>query len=1838
MTECSRNRKFRVIASARVPPVVSVNDHEYKLGLKTVSNNRKTSDSWLEDVPLPRQLAAGAMVDNVLDPEEWKSIAEQAFRGGLKRWSRKNNAHLSGKGLFRWDVKLARCMPQGDYTGRSEVSGDDDCCDCADMRNKLEACRRELEAMRKRVAQKVDDEVHEEENLDAAGEDAGNVEDEVEADVAEEDEVEAEEDEVEAEEDALEDEKLDEEVVETELVVKSLQNKIVEMNDEREYALRKVDRANKKMDDMREDCERAQALIVAIKGALSDGDTDTAMKTIRTTLELPVYASAETPSVPTPETVPIPETVPTPETPSEPTPEPVEETPPPPDVSEVVQSVFDKQMADLPDVVQGAVDKKMEASLEAIQKLTQEAQAAVADMEAKRTPDLKDMVSKMIKESKTPDSGDMVRQKMDEAARIARESAAEVKKALKKVEEISKSTPDIKGIVNKMIKESTKSSPEFGKVVQKKVEEAAKSARKSEEEVKRMLKEMDKRKTPNLGAETKQGSWWWPFSSPTVEEEIRQEVAKVERKYAALSGVKGLSKQLEEEKNAEIADVAKRFGQDRIDKEVKRIKEKFDYLRKQDTGLTDAQLRAREKKELQKLFDLDDGDGDDDDEDQDEDDAANIKLARKIDRVNERFRMVAAKTDLDKDELEQQRKAEIQKLVDATKISKNGIPAKPANMSAAEYAKYVKQMEALKKKHPVKEKTQMAIPANVPLPGSPGASGVHAGMYMQGDVRVASLTAENTGLKESVARLTAENTGLKTSVAELTASCSLKQKIAELEARGAPDSDSTNERLLRLQMNQDDFVRRIRQDIADITGKLPAADTTDVMRRLDRCVEDCSTDKQRLNARIAELMQDTGSRDEVEKLRRQLEACNTERGKLNEQVVTLRAQALQRLEGRLAGLDSSANVADLDEFQSVKAAGDAVIADLRKQLEDLRAAKPDEAVTSDLRKQVADLQAAKAADEAVISELRKRPGPSVGVDPDLSRDLTVCRQKLEEHKIASAKQVVDFRFEIKGVKDQNAVLNAEVGALVAQIKEFEDMRATMDDLRAQLVASADCGDKLKTCTASLEAMGRRCQEVQGFVGVINTTRATIAELSETVKKVTDEKNVAVVESQNLQREVTRLSGEARELGAKVTRLEDEKRALDGKVTRLEREKGALMGDVDKNLAQCTGQLAACNAERESLIQQLYQRNSELDTCKTHRNEMQTRNATLQRQLQETQDAVSNRDNEVAVLQVEIASMGGMVERLQNENRVSNEDISKKLKDCRDAMEKAKGTGDELNVCRAELGLLVSQHETIIRDLRAQLDKKEREATNVQMEVVRLQGVERQLNVNVENLQRELDECNRIRGEMNTEGTNLQAQLNAALVEQQNLQAQLERARAEQQNLQAQLERARAEQQNLQAQLERARAEQQDLRAQLERAVAEQQDLRAQLERAVAELEACNLARANLQTQLDDAGMEQTRLQNQLQVEQTETGNVHRQLEACNETRVREQQDTETQIQNVREAAALQAADQHAAAIEAEKAESRQRIATVENENMRLQNQLQVEQTETGIVAEQAREPAQGEEQKMEMEPRQVEPEQGEEEQKFEPEQGEEEQKMETEPGQEDEERLEQRLQRELKEVKKKRYTSVCEKHIGIIENMLDGKNFPEKAALERELASIKGFCKQDTLSVPRSVANMLARIQEALEKHLPPKDNRKLHRDITRELKSIRQNLLNYKMVEPDTGREAKKRKIEGGMSLLELGEFTREGMSVSTSGDGVHISGHGVDLSMRPLPRGAYQFRSRMSGDVFELTHVRGPESFAFLREMRDKFGVHVVKRGCDEAGMTSTACRKLVGDTWVKVDMLML
>ena len=210
--ECTRNRDFRVIASAQIPPLVTVNEHEHKLGIKTQHNNKNTSDSWLEDVPLPRQLVVG-----VTDPGEWKSVAEQVYRGDdLELWDRRHNQHLNGKGLFRWEVNLSRCMVKQEGGG---------CQQCVELRRELEECREELQFMQE---------------SDPEG-----------------------------------------------LLETSLRNKIVEMNDEREYALRKLDRVNKKMDRLKENYERAQSLINDMKKAVKRADTDEAVKSIRTALDLP---------------------------------------------------------------------------------------------------------------------------------------------------------------------------------------------------------------------------------------------------------------------------------------------------------------------------------------------------------------------------------------------------------------------------------------------------------------------------------------------------------------------------------------------------------------------------------------------------------------------------------------------------------------------------------------------------------------------------------------------------------------------------------------------------------------------------------------------------------------------------------------------------------------------------------------------------------------------------------------------------------------------------------------------------------------------------------------------------------------------------------------------------------------------------------------------------------------------------------------------------------------------------------------------------------------------------------------------------------------------------------------------------------------------------------------------------------------------------------------------------------------------------------------------------------------------------------------------------------------
>ena len=112
MADCEDGEKFRVIATARVAPLVVVDNRNFNIGSKTTTNNTSTAPGWLEDAPLPRTLAAHVSAVGG-GPEEWGRVAEQVYRspgGVLRGWDRAANCNLNGAGLFRWDVKLSRCL------------------------------------------------------------------------------------------------------------------------------------------------------------------------------------------------------------------------------------------------------------------------------------------------------------------------------------------------------------------------------------------------------------------------------------------------------------------------------------------------------------------------------------------------------------------------------------------------------------------------------------------------------------------------------------------------------------------------------------------------------------------------------------------------------------------------------------------------------------------------------------------------------------------------------------------------------------------------------------------------------------------------------------------------------------------------------------------------------------------------------------------------------------------------------------------------------------------------------------------------------------------------------------------------------------------------------------------------------------------------------------------------------------------------------------------------------------------------------------------------------------------------------------------------------------------------------------------------------------------------------------------------------------------------------------------------------------------------------------------------------------------------------------------------
>lgn len=110
--------RFRVIASARISRVVTVNGKTVKTGPPNALKNLATSPSPLRDVPLPRSLARLVRItpQGKLDARDWARVARQAFAsGGMRGWSRKKNSFMNSTpqqpGKFQWEIKRTRLLP-----------------------------------------------------------------------------------------------------------------------------------------------------------------------------------------------------------------------------------------------------------------------------------------------------------------------------------------------------------------------------------------------------------------------------------------------------------------------------------------------------------------------------------------------------------------------------------------------------------------------------------------------------------------------------------------------------------------------------------------------------------------------------------------------------------------------------------------------------------------------------------------------------------------------------------------------------------------------------------------------------------------------------------------------------------------------------------------------------------------------------------------------------------------------------------------------------------------------------------------------------------------------------------------------------------------------------------------------------------------------------------------------------------------------------------------------------------------------------------------------------------------------------------------------------------------------------------------------------------------------------------------------------------------------------------------------------------------------------------------------------------------------------------------------
>jgi actin-related protein len=225
-----------------------------------------------------------------------------------------------------------------------------------------------------------------------------------------------------------------------------------------------------------------------------------------------------------------------------------------------------------------------------------------------------------------------------------------------------------------------------------------------------------------------------------------------------------------------------------------------------------------------------------------------------------------------------------------------------------------------------------------------------------------------------------------------------------------------------------------------------------------------------------------------------------------------------------------------------------------------------------------------------------------------------------------------------------------------------------------------------------------------------------------------------------------------------------------------------------------------------------------------------------------------------------------------------------------------------------------------------------------------------------------------------------------------------------------------------------------------------------------------------------------------------------------------------------------------------------------------------------------------------------------------------------------------------------KYTAKCNDEVKKIREKLENISFKDKDDVKLRLKGIEAFCEKPQLGDARAVRSMKTKLNELID-IVTTKRNEvtipvNVANPIIDSLKSALKNLEDNKMTEVTASR--KRHRMSGGFNWTDL---KVKDMNVTPNGDGIVVLGKGVNVFIRPLQRGTHQFRTKMNGEVIELVWVGSPESMVFLREIRDKYGVHIVKRESITPepeyvlnAMTPIPCRKYVGSDWISISMLMM